>query len=41
MALTKKELTQDKQNWWYWQERQAAIQTEITDKSIVRFYCSF
>lgn len=34
MALTKKELTQDKQNWWYWQERQAAIQTEITDKSI-------
>lgn len=34
MALTKRELKQDRQNWWYWKERMAANQAELTEKSI-------
>lgn len=34
MALNKREVKQEQQNFWYWNERQAAIQTEITEKTI-------
>ena len=36
MALTRQELKQDKRNWWYWQERGAAAQAELTERSIAQ-----
>lgn len=41
MALTRQELKQDKRNWWYWQERQAAITDKSiaeTEKQLARYY---
>lgn len=34
MALTDKEIKQDKRNWWYWTERSAAAMQAATDKTI-------
>lgn len=33
MAYTKNELKQERRNWWYWQEREAAIQAKLTEKN--------